>query len=76
MFDKRRSSLNFGALWFLQTDKFQMGGGLPTPPPPSPLLNIFQGAFAGRKAIELILGRTESLGRLLHLQMPQVIKSY
>ena len=71
MFDKMRSSLNFGALWFRQTDKIQMGGGgggggggrgLPTAP--SPLLNFFQGAFAGRKAIELILGRTESLGRV------------
>ena len=36
------------------------GGGMPTAP--SPLLNFFQGAFADGKAIELILGRTESLG--------------
>ena len=36
-------------------------GGLPTAP--SPPLNFFQEAFAGRKAIELILSRTESLGR-------------
>ena len=64
-FNKTRSSLNFGALWFLQTDKIQMGGGggggMPTAP--SPLLKFFQGTFAGRKAIELILGRTEPLGR-------------
>ena len=37
------------------------GGGMPTAP--SPLLKFFQGTFAGRKAIELILGRTEPLGR-------------
>ena len=58
MFDKMRSSLKFGALW----GGGGVGGGLPTAP--SPLLNFFQGAFAGRKAIELILGRTESLGRV------------
>ena len=39
------------------------GGGGELPTPPSLFLNFFQGAFAGGKAKELILGRTEPLGR-------------
>jgi len=62
MFTKGNRVLILVPYDFCRQTKFRWGwGGLPTAP--SPPLNFFQGAFAGRKAIELILGRTESLGR-------------